>query len=136
MTWRLVRADALQFVQLYVLAAAVVRGIDYLITPSGSSVLLNFTEAAAPLWVWAIAFITAGSVGLAGEWWMSFGVSSWRWVASYCAHAALVALYAAVGIGAFIDVTEREPVHGLRTPSEWIAIALVHAMFVKRRERV
>jgi len=135
-TWRLVRADALQFVQLYLLAAAVVRGVDYLLTPSGSSKVLNFVEAAAPLWVWAVAFFAAGLLGLAGEWWMNFGVSSLRWTASYAAHAALAGLYAAVGVGALIDVLERQPLYGFRTPIEWIAIAVAHAMFVKRRERV
>lgn len=136
MTWRLVRADALQAVQLFVLAVAVVRGVDYLLTPSGSSVLLNTAERAAPLWLWAIAFMTAGAVGLAGEWWMSFGISHARWVTSFIAHAVLAGLYGAVALGALMDVMEREPFYGLRTPAEWLALAIVHSMFAKRRERV
>lgn len=136
MTWRLVRADALQFVQLYLLAAAVVRGVDYLLTPSGSSAVFNTAEQAMPLWVWACAFMTFGAIGLAGEWWMSFGVSPIRWLGSYLAHAALAGLYSAVGVGALIDVLERDPLYGFRTPVEWLAIALAHAMFVRRRERV
>lgn len=136
MTWRLVRADALQFVQLFMLATAVLRGIDYLLTPRGSSALINTAEKAAPLWLWALAFMAAGVIGLAGEWWMSFGLSKNRWIASYLAHSALAGLYASVGIGALVDVLEREPMYGFRTPAEWIAIAVVHAMFVKRRERV
>lgn len=136
MTWRLVRADALQFIQLYLLAAAAIRGIDYLLTPPGSSAVLNTAEQAAPLWWWATAFITFGLVGLAGEWWMNFGVSPRRWTLSYLAHAALAGLYAAVGVGALIDVLERHPLHGFRTPVEWLAIGLAHAVFVRRRERV
>ncbi|OCB43952.1 hypothetical protein A5721_22955 [Mycobacterium vulneris] len=136
MTWRLVHTDALQLVQLYVLAAAVVRGVDYLITPPGSSEVLNLIERAAPLWFWAVVFIAFGVLGLAGEWWMSFGVSTNRWIASYIAHAGLVALYLAVGIGALSDVLDRNPPYGFRTPMEWIFIAVVHAIFVRRRERV
>lgn len=136
MTWRLVRADALQFVQLFVLAVAVARGLDYLVSPSGSSALLNTVERAAPLWSWAIAFMAAGAVGLAGEWWMSFGTSQWRWAASFGAHAVLAGLYVSVALGALIDLMEREPLYGFRTPVEWFALAIVHAMFVKRRERV
>ncbi|MDZ7886554.1 MAG: hypothetical protein U5N53_28280 [Mycobacterium sp.] len=136
MTWRLVRADALQFVQLFVLAVAFVRGVDYLLTPRGSSALLNTLESAAPLWLWATAFMAAGATGLAGEWWMSFGVSHARWVASFTAHAVLSGLYVSVALGSLIDVLEREPLYGFRTPAEWFALAVVHAMFVKRRERV
>ncbi|MFN3005159.1 hypothetical protein [Mycolicibacterium wolinskyi] len=135
MTWRLVRADALQLVQLYLLAIAVVRGVDYMMTPSGSSEVLNFIERAAPLWLWALAFIAAGLVGLAGEWWMSFGASQLRWLASYIAHTVLVGLYTAVGLGALIEILERDPLYGFRTPFEWIFIATVHAVFVRRRER-
>jgi len=135
-TWRLVRADALQFVQLYLLAAAVVRGVDYMLTPPGSSVLLNTAEQAMPLWVWACAFMLCGVLGLVGEWWMHFGISPLRWLGSYTAHSALTGLYVAVGTGALIDVLARAPMHGFRTPAEWFAIALAHAMFVRRRERV
>ncbi|AJA43329.1 minor tail protein [Mycobacterium phage Sbash] len=136
MTWRLVRTDTLQLVQLFVLAAAVVRGMDYLITPPGSSEVLNLIERAAPLWFWAAVFIAFGMLGLVGEWWMSFGVSPQRWIASYIAHAALVGLYVAVGLGALVDVLDRQPPYGFRTPLEWMFIAVVHAIFVRRRERV
>ncbi|QFG10048.1 membrane protein [Mycobacterium phage IdentityCrisis] len=136
MTWRLVRTDTLQLVQLFVLTAAVVRGVDYLITPPGSSEVLNLIERAAPLWLWASVFIAFGLLGLAGEWWMSFGISTHRWIASYIAHAGLVALYLAVGLGALSDVLDRNPPYGFRTPMEWMFIAAVHAIFVRRRERV
>lgn len=136
MTWRLVRDDALQFVQLYLLAVAVVRGVDYLITPPGSSAVLYFIERAAPLPVWALMFITLGIVGIAGEWWIGFGASPHRWLASYVAHAALASVYTAVGVGALIEILSRQPIYGFRTPVEWLLIAAMHAIFVRRKERV
>lgn len=135
MTWRLVRDDALQFVQLYLLAVAVVRGVDYLLTPPGVDTI-SLIERAAPLPVWAAAFIVLGVAGMAGEWWVNFGSSPHRWTVSFVAHAGLAAAYTAIGVGALIEILSRDSIHGFRAPVEWLLIAAMHAIFVRRRERV
>lgn len=52
---------------------ALVRGLGYLSPPSTG--LTTFIEGALPLYVWALVWIAAGSVAVAGIW--SRGVARW-----------------------------------------------------------
>lgn len=138
MTWRLIRTDdkLLQLAQLVLLCVAVTRGLDYLITPAGSSAALSYIEQSAPLPVWGALFIAFGMTGLAGEWWMSFGESDRRWIASWTAHAGLAALYFTFAIGALLELFSREPFYGFRTACDWAILGFLHVVFIRRRDRV
>lgn len=132
MTFRYVATGMLRSAQLYILVAAIVRGVDYLIRPQGGTPALSWIESAIPLHIWGGAFITCGLLGLAGEAWMQWGKSENRWLASWTAHVCLVALYLTFAVSALIPVMQQR--WGFSAPFEWLGYALGHALFVRRRK--
>lgn len=149
MTYRYVADRSLQIAQIALLATAVVRGANYLVTPPGSSFTLWSIEDSAPLWVWGYTFIGFGMLGLLGEAWMGHGkwadgggrharTPSWvaqrRWIPSNIAHVGLILLYLAVAVSAAIGLFAREPFYGFVAPVELTGFALAHWVFASRRK--
>lgn len=109
-------------VQVCLLLAALWRGADYLIPPAPSSSTLSVVESTAPLWVWGVAFLAGGALGL-------IGLRIDRWPLAAAGHVICLAGYAAFGVGAAIEIIGRSPIEGWRTPVDWILLAVVHWAF-------
>jgi len=107
-------------IQACVLVAAMLRGVDYLTRPLGSSRGLSVIEQAMPITVWGWFFLVGGAVGL-------LGLVSDRWPLSALGHACLACVYSGFAVGAFIEVFSRSPIEGWRTPADWVLVfAVIH----------
>lgn len=102
-TWRLgaLMPGVALNAQIILLILAVIRGLDYGTGESEDTARrLGAVEMAAPMWLWGLLFTSAASA--------VFIAIAWRWAAGITAgHAALSALYGAIGVGIVIDVWER-----------------------------
>lgn len=127
-------AVMLRTVQLYLLLAACVRGIDYMARPPSSVTALYYIESSAPLLTWGAIFLGCGVLGLAGEAWLQWGKADFRWIPSWMAHSGLVCLYTAFSISVLISVLNQG--WGISGPFEWLGYAIANLVFVGRRKHV
>lgn len=145
MTYRFVDPDRLRAAQIVLLFLAVVWGLDYLITPDWAiAPAMSVVEQAMPIPVWGAAFLTFGVLGLLGELWMELGryrpphhmraFPESRWWVSYLSHAALLMLYATVGVGYALELVVNSHIWGCRAPLMMWAIAFGHWVFMSRRK--
>lgn len=142
MTYRLVPDYALRVAQFFLLLEAIVRGLNYLATPQGSSAALTQIELTAPLWVWGALFITLGAIGLYGEALMSgtrapggqlYNPRAWP---SFFAHSALMFTFIAWAVASLVSVSERQPFYGFVGSYDLFAFAVGHWVFARRRRNV
>lgn len=117
-----IERPAATLIQTAALLTALVRGIDYLITPDGAAEqALGVVEAALPLHVWGSAYVVAGAIGLAGQVIRRYPVAA-------VAHGILAGLYLAFGLGQLVWVASLGETHGWRTGVGWVLVnAVVHA---------
>lgn len=129
----------LRVAQIYLLVAAVARGIDYitrslwLSSGSPQNWSLDIVERSAPLSVWGAALIFIGVAGLLGEL-----LCQWRGVKrgieiAWAAHVLLTAIY--VGFGAAAIVPAIAQGWGWSTPVQTLGFALGHAVFATAHNR-
>ncbi|AXH48806.1 minor tail protein [Mycobacterium phage Steamy] len=140
MTYRFVPNFALRVVQIALLVEAIIRGLNYMATPSDYSPIYSAAEQSAPLWVWGWLFITAGVLGLAGEAWMSSNGSSLAWNyrawPSFVSHIGLMSLFVAFALSSGAGVISREPLYGFISPADFMFFAVAHWAFARRRKHV
>lgn len=140
MTYRFVSETALRFVQLALLVEAIVRGINYIITPTEASSVYNQLIESAPMWVWGVGFIFFGTAGLFGEALLAGNVEpptvmrNPRAYPSFFAHSALMILFIALALSAIAGVADRDPFYGFHVPYDMLAFAGLHWMFARRRK--
>lgn len=141
-TYRYVSDTALRVAQIFLLLEAVVRGLNYLASPPGSSITLNQLELTAPLWVWGWLFITLGAIGLFGEALMSgtkaplgqiYNPRAWP---SFFAHSALMFTFITCSVATIVAVAQREPFYGFVGAYDLFAFAVGHWVFARRRKHV
>lgn len=107
-------------IQVCVLVAALLRGVDYLVPPLTGTGTLSVVERTMPLPAWGALFLAGGLLGLVG-------LRIDRWPLASIGHAILAAVYAVFAVGAFWEVLNRSPVEGWRTPTDWLLVfAVVH----------
>lgn len=142
MTYRFVSDGALRIAQIALLLEAVVRGVNYLVTPPASADTLTLLEASAPLWVWGWGFILLGGLGVFGEALMSgtsaspgqlYNSRAWP---SFIAHSALMFLFISLALSAGAGVMQREHLYGFVAPYDLLAFSAGHLMFARRRKHV
>lgn len=138
MTYKFVSDTALRVGQFALLIEAVVRGLNYLVTPPRSSDALSQLEQSAPLWIWGYIFIVLGVLGLFGEALLSgtdsngsYNPRAWP---SFLAHGALMFLFAAIAVGTIVGIAQREPFYGFVAPYDLMAFAIGHWIFARRRK--
>lgn len=105
--------------QIFWLVLAVGRGLDYLLPPAPRPGVLNVVEKLAPVTTWGAIFLAGGLLGLIG---MRFT----RWPLASVGHVICMACYGGCAVGALIDILQRSPIEGWRTPLEWAGFALAH----------
>ena len=105
------------------LAAALVRGLDYMLLPQEPPEILSVVEAAAPIWVWGLGLVVG--VLLAGTGWPSR-----FWPGAIVGHAVLAGIYAALAAGmvarGYTDIAGV----GWRDGIDFGGVALVHVLLV------
>lgn len=141
MTYRFVSDSALRVVQVGILTEAVVRGLNYIATPSQElSLLYDAADKSMPLWCWGLIFILFGVTGLLGELWMSTNGTSVQWShrawPSYLAHTGLMVLFGAFAFSAAAGVIARDGFYGFVTPYDFLFFAIAHWAYARRRKHV
>ena len=145
MTWRRVDPYFARRIQLAIFAVGIVFGLDYLVTPGGSSAALNSIEAAwAPLWAWGATILGCSLVGFLVEWRIlnrehpflpSKQRNRWGWLTN-AAHIMLVSVFSVLSAASLTDLFIRglDTGHwfGFRTSVLWGFYAYVNFQFVKR----
>lgn len=145
MTWRRVDNEFARRVQLAIFLIGTVLGLDYLVTPTGSSAVLSSIEKAwLPLWMWGATILGSSVAGFLVEWRIlnrehpflpSRRRERWGWVTNG-AHMILVAVFSVLAASALTDIVTRgisEGVwFGFRTSVLWGFYAYVNFQFVKR----
>lgn len=107
-------------IQVCVLVAAVLRGLDYLASPLGSTRGLSVIEQALPMPLWGWLFLLGGLLGL-------LGLVADGWPLSAVGHVVLASVYAGFAVGSLIEVLSRSPIEGWRTPADWaLVFAVIH----------
>ena len=139
MTYRFVTNTSLRIVQIGLLLEAIVRGVNYLVTPSDASMLYHAAQGTMPLYVWGIMFIAMGLIGLLGELWMSYNGSTLGWDnrswPSFISHIGLMALFAGFAASAVVGIVERgAPFYGFVTPFDFVVFSVAHWAFARRRK--
>lgn len=108
-------------IQVCVLLAAVLRGLDYLIPPDGNTQTLSIIEKLVSIEVWGGLFLIGGVVGLLGLLLPRPPI----WPFASIGHVLLLAAYGGFAVGAFLEVFSRDPVEGWRTPFDWMLVFVV-----------
>ena len=118
-----IERPAATLLQAGLLFTALLRGIDYMVTPQGEAGrTLGFVEAALPLGTWGAVYAIAGAIGLAGQVIRRYPVAA-------VAHGVLVGLYLAFGLGQLVLVASMEEHYGWRTGVGWVFVnAVAHAV--------
>lgn len=115
--------------KMVLLAAMMIRGIDYAAGDSGDTARrLATVEAAAPLWAWGAAFCAASVMGF-------LGMLLHRREMVFQAHLAGWALYWALGFGIIIDVMGRsqDPDAGMYAVITTLAVGVLLAALALRK---
>ena len=109
--------------QIAVLLAAILRGLDYIVPPDGNSAALSVVERAASLDLWGSLFIAGGVLGLVG-------MRVTRWPIASIGHVILLATYSAFAVGSAFEIGGRPGAEGFRTPADWaLVFAVMHYCF-------
>lgn len=145
MTWRKLDPYFARRLQLGIFTTAILFGLDYLVTPAGSSLALTTIERTwLPLWVWGATIIVAGLAGLFVEWRIlgtqhPFVLSPqrWRWGwISNTAHIILFAVFIVLAGSALVDLVHRGldggGWYGWRTSLMWGGFGMVNFAYVRR----
>jgi hypothetical protein len=107
-------------IQVCVMLAAILRGIDYLVPPAPATTVLSTIEKAAPVDLWGTLFVIGGMVGLVG-------LRITRWPLAALGHVILLACYAAFAMGSFVDMLSRSGLEGWRSPADWaLVFSVIH----------
>jgi hypothetical protein len=132
-------------IQLAVFVIAVLFGLDYMFTPSGSSTAMTIIERTAfPLWLWGAVIIGAGLTGFFVEWRILGNQhpllrteQRWRWGwAVNIAHIVLFAVFAVLTFSSFTDIVLRGvndgDWYGWRTAVMWGGFCYANWQFIRR----
>jgi hypothetical protein len=118
-----VSTTAAAVLQVTLLVQALSRGLDYMTLPDDVSVAtLSVIERAVPIWLSGWMFAGAALLGLAG-------LVLPRWPVTTSSHAVIATFYAMFAVGALVEVLQRDPVQGWRTPTAWVVGAIAHGVF-------
>jgi hypothetical protein len=144
-TWRRVDPYFARRIQLLLFVIAIGFGVDYLLTPVGSSGALTIIERTwLPLWVWGVTILAAGIAGLIVEWKIlgndhPFVTTDkrWRWGwVSNVAHIVLFALFMMLTASSLYDIwirgTDTGDWYGWRTALMWGGYAYANNQFIRR----
>lgn len=134
---RSVRESCLNFVQVFILIVAIIRGLCLIEDPDATIAYLGWSGGLNPAWVWGGVTIFLGALGIFGEAWMSIGRSRHRWLASFTAHSGLAGLYIVYGLSAINYVamnttTHPEVIGSFATAIEIASYSLFHWLFANR----
>lgn len=121
--------------QVYLLLAAVVRGVNYLVMPvlPPEANALSWLDPDGTPEVWGIGFVMIGVTGLAGELWYRKGCSPRRWVLSWLAYVWLMAGYVMVSLFTMVGAFLRSPFFGFAVPADLLTVAVACAVCASRR---
>lgn len=145
MTWRRVDPEFARRIQLAAFLIGIVFGVDYLVTPQGSSAALTGIERAwLPLWAWGATIVAASVAGFLVEWRIlgrehpflpSSRRARWGWVTNV-AHIIVVAVFSVLAASSLADIltrgVETGAWYGFRTSVMWGGYAYINVQFVKR----
>lgn len=139
MTYRFVSNTALRIGQIALLGEAVIRGMNYILTPPEEIPAMNSVEASAPLWMWGGLFVGLGVLGWFGEALMSgtehvVGDNPRAWP-SFLAHSALMCTYLAMALGSFASVMQQHPRYGWLIAYDLLGATIGNWIFAKKRRR-
>lgn len=137
MTYRFVKESSLslRLLQIWILCAAIIRGLCLIQEPDDSIIHLGWPSAIQPTWLWGGLVMLLGIIGLVGEVWMEWGKSPYRWFLSLTAHSALTGAYIVFGISALNYVIQSH--HGTYAMAfEIFGYGLCHWLFANRSKNV
>lgn len=141
-------------IQLAIFIIAIGFGLDYLVTPAGSSAALTTIERTwVPLWSWGLTILTCGVSGLFVELHvlnddhpLLLTEKRWKWGwISNIAHTILFALFVALAGSSLYDTATRlvaehgadaGKLYGWRTALMWGGYAYANWLFIPRMGRL
>lgn len=98
------------------------QGIEYLLRPRDSSVVLNAIENALPLWVWGVWLAVPSLIGLIsnrGEWWRI----------SVTAHIICAGAYAGLAYGLIAGVIQARQAWGWQSVPAYVLLLTLHGLW-------
>ncbi|SBS73760.1 membrane hypothetical protein [uncultured Mycobacterium sp.] len=98
------------------------QGIEYLLRPRDSAVVLNVIEGALPLWVWGLWLVIPSLVGLVAN-----RVPCWRF--SIAAHIVCAAAYAGLAYGLIAGVIQARQIWGWQSVPAYILLLTLHGLW-------
>ena len=101
---------------------ALAQGVEYLLRPHGSTLVLNAVESALPLWAWGGLLTLPGLTGLAAN-------RLKRWVLSVFCHISCAAVYAGLCYGIIAGVIEAQQRWGWQLAVGYACFVTLHGLW-------